>query len=198
MCKAEIASDSQWTQSINSFQTICWHPIKWYIWDFCDNILEIKNIEGYVTILLPTRWNSSHSIIFTLHHQNVCWLQFCPESVNGVAKISPRMSHVNFYSNQQFPSLSHCNSSVVTDNATYSPHITFIYWLNITCLMPPLVIHVPITLTSAKVHMCMYSWWLTYPMEQHPSWEANHSQLVKKSPHFMEPEGSLNNPLNAS
>jgi len=67
---------------------------------------------------------------------------------------------INFCSSQQFPSLSHCNRSAVTDNAMYSPHITFVYWLNITCLMPLLVIRVPITLTSTKVHICMYSWWL--------------------------------------
>jgi hypothetical protein len=28
-------------------------------------------------------------------------------------------------------------------------------------------------------------------MEQSPSWEANRFQLLKQSPHFIEPEGSL-------
>jgi hypothetical protein len=84
VCKTETASDSQHTQSVNSFQTICWHLIDRHTTDASWDILEINYIKGYVIIFLLTRWNSSHSNIFTLHHQNVGWLQLCPRSVTSV------------------------------------------------------------------------------------------------------------------
>jgi len=145
MCETEIASDSQWTQSINSFHTICWHLINRHIWDVSDDIRNQKLLRlCYYSSTYQTKQQSFNYF-------------YSPPPECGLTARLPRKCDwfcKNITSNVSCELL----LSVQVNNSILL--VTVIAQLLLT--MPCMAHTSPFTLTSAKVHICMYSWWLTY------------------------------------